>query len=312
MDIVDASACWRIRTRCYSIPAISLPAASRNPRIHSRARRIQAAETTMGYLAQSAHDRSMSPSFPPSDGLLLGCTATTVRWSTPSPRYPCYPHHAVVCTARCELTRCSPFLRTPLSSPDSSPVPFVLLPPSRRKRERRRRNKRLEEVAKKEEDDEAEGVEAGKSGGKEKCLWTGQDAASVFLHRRFRRVFTPALLRPLLSSPLRFLEFPSFLFPRSFSLLRATFGLVSYVELVCSLRATRGRRAVTSVADFRLECSHLESVFSCTEPVDIFSQQTSSLSKFSAVFERVRNFSLVSFIGKCAQKLAKFGYLSLF
>lgn len=35
-------------------------------------------------------------------------------------------------------------------------------------------------------------------------------------------------------------SFSSFPFSRSFSFSRATFGLVSYVELVCSLHAARG------------------------------------------------------------------------
>lgn len=125
--IVDASAWLRIRTRCYRIPVtISLPAASRNPRIHSRARRIQAAETTTGYLAQSAHDRSMSPLFPPRRRVApwMYCHyRTPVHPVTP---LPCYPHHAVVCTARCQLPRCSPFLRTPLSS-----LPRLLARPTR-------------------------------------------------------------------------------------------------------------------------------------------------------------------------------------
>lgn len=181
------------------------------------------------------------PCFPPADGLLLGCTATTVRRSTPSPRYPVIPTMLLCAQRVASYHAAAPFFVRPCRRyPDSSPVPLVLLPPSRRKRERCRRNKRLEEAVKKEEDDEEEGVEAGKSGGKERCLWAGQDAASVFPPRRFRRVFTPALLRPLLSSPLRLsatLSFFSFFFSL---LLPSPFGLVSYVGLVCSLRATRG------------------------------------------------------------------------
>jgi len=243
--IVDASVCvWDsyetlplYLSPCY----ISLPAASRNPRIHSRA------TYTVGgnddeHLAQSAHDRSMSPSFPPCGGLLLGCTATTVRRSTPLPPYHCYPHHAVVCTAHSEPPR-SPFLRTPLSS-----LPQLLARPTRAfapVKEKTGAAQEEQEVGGGSEERAGGGgrEEAGKSGGKERCLWAGQDAASVFPPRRFRRVFTPALLRPLLSSPLCLLEsttLSSFLFSRFFSLFPANESSVSYVELVRFLRATKG------------------------------------------------------------------------
>lgn len=66
----------------------------------------------------------------------------------------------------------------------------------------------------------------------------------------------------------------SFSFLLSHPVSRPIPNLVSYTSFAPYARR-RGGRAVTSVADFRLECSHLESVFSCTEPVDIFSQQTS-------------------------------------
>lgn len=132
------------------------------------------------------------------------------------------------------------------------------------------------------------------------------------LLQRFRRVFTLALLRPLLSSSLRLLQLATlFFFPfislllSSLSLLHATFGLLCWRPMLNLVYARRrdGRAEVTSVADFKLECSHLESVFSCTGSIDIFSQQTSRLSEFFVLFRLTRKFSLGSFIEECAQKL---------
>lgn len=77
------------------------------------------------HLAQSAHDRSMSPSFPPS-GCSLEVLPLLYAGPPRHPPTPVIPHHAVVCTARCELPRCSPFLRTPLSS-----LPRLLARPTR-------------------------------------------------------------------------------------------------------------------------------------------------------------------------------------
>lgn len=175
---------------------------------------------------------------------------------------------------------------------DSSPIPLVLLPPSRRKRERRRRNKRLEEVVKKEP--------GGKGGSESRKKWKEREVPM----NRPRRSFCfspleisasfPVLLLPLLSSPFRLLEsrllflFFFFLFLAP-SLFLARFDLYSTSNSFAPY--TRGGGcAMTSLADFRLECSHLESVFSCTEPVDIFSRQTSGFSEFSTVFRRTSPF----------------------
>lgn len=151
MDIVDTIRQLGIRKRRYRIPAISPSSVAQSTDTFARDMYDD------GHLAQSAHDRSMSPLFPPSGELLLGYTATTVRRSTLSPSpLPllsppcCCVHNALRVTTLQPLF----FVRPCRRYPDSSPVPLVLLPLSRRKRERRRRNKRLEEVAKKEEEEQ--------------------------------------------------------------------------------------------------------------------------------------------------------------
>ena len=124
-DIVNASACWD------SYETLSHPCyLSRQRRaIHGyiRARRIQAAETRQRASSAICAWPIDVPSFPLSGELLLGCY---YHYCTPihpvRPSTPCYPHHVVVCIARCELPRCSPFLRTPLSS-----LPRLLARPTR-------------------------------------------------------------------------------------------------------------------------------------------------------------------------------------
>jgi len=304
---VDASVCvWdsyeTLAHPCY----ISLPAASRNPRIHSRATYTVGGNDD-GHLAQSAHDRSMSPSFPPCGGLLLGCTATTVRRFTPLPPIPVIPSMLLCAQRTASHHAAAPFFVRPCRRcPNSSPVPLVLLPPSRRKRERRRRNKRLEEVVKKEQEEEGESG-SGKKWREREVPMSRPRRSFCFSPPEISASFHAGVITPSsFFSPLPSRVDYSFFF--TFFSLLFSFPRERKFRILCRARSlpTRdegGGRAMTSVADFRLKCSHLESVFSCMEPVDIFSQQqTSRLSEFSAIFGRIRNFSLVSFIGECAQK----------
>lgn len=68
--------------------------------------------------------------------------------------------------------------------------------------------------------------------------------------------------------------------------------LVSRIYVELRLLPTRGGggRTVTSTADFMLECSHLESVFSCMESIDIYSQQAKKfLQSFSQFYDKPKN-----------------------
>lgn len=276
-----------IRTRRYRIPAISPGSVARSTDTFARDV-YTGGENDDGYLAQSAHDRSMSP-----PRFLSPASCSLGMLPLPYAGPPCHPPAPVIptmllCAQR--ATSChaaAPFFVRPCRRyPDSSPVPLALLPPSRRKRERRRRNersgrrqwrKRKRRSGKKRREREVPMSRPRRSF----CFSPSEISASFHAG-----VITPRSFFFL--SPFRVGY--SFLFPfsRTFSLPHAT--LVSYIESSFAPYARRrGGPAVTSVADFRLECSHLESVFSCTEPVDIFSLETSSLPEFFAVFRRTRN-----------------------
>lgn len=113
-----------IRTRRYSHPCY-LSRQHRTiheARIHSRAMYTGGGNDD-GYLAQSAHDRSMSPSFPPSGELLLGCTATTVCRFTPVTLLPllsppcCCVHSALRATTLQPLSSYAPVVAAPSPRP---------------------------------------------------------------------------------------------------------------------------------------------------------------------------------------------------
>lgn len=125
-DIVDVSVPAWNSYETLPHPCYLSRQASRNPRIHSRATTYTGGGNDDGYLAQSAHDRSMSPSFPPSGELLLGYTATTVRRSTLSPSYPllsppcCCVHSALRVTTLQPLSSYAPVVATPTPRPSHS------------------------------------------------------------------------------------------------------------------------------------------------------------------------------------------------
>lgn len=122
---------------------------------------------------------------------------------------------------------------------DSSPVPLVLLPPSRqgengsgaggtargRGGEGGGGGGGGEEKEEEEEEMEESGEGGGRvgkrwprGGGKERDSYEYAKTQLLFSPRRFRRVFTPTLLRPLLPSPLCLSELTFFARPPAFTL----------------------------------------------------------------------------------------------
>lgn len=131
--------------------------------------------------------------------------------------------------------------------------------------------------------------------------------------RRFRRVFTPALLRPLLSSSLRLLEpatlFFFSLFSLPLSLLHTTFGLISYVEP--RLLPTRDERVgVRWRASLILGWN--AAIWKVCFRVRSWSIFSHSRRTVSRNFSRFLDEPEISFIRECARKLVPFNHLLFF
>lgn len=240
----------------------------------------------------------VSPSATPAAELLLGCTATTVRRSTLSPSCPLSPLCCCVHSA----------LRVATLQPLSSYAPVVATPPTLLARPTRAFAPVKEKTgAAQEERVAGGGSEERGRGGEERKREKVEGKRGAYEQAKTQLLFFP--LRDFgefsrrryyaLFFLLPFVFQSRLLFPSSLSsslLSSPPRDSVSYsiLNLVCSLRTRRrGGRAVTSLADFRLKCSHLESVFSCTEPVDIFSQRTSSFPGIFRGFQTSPKFSFL-------------------